>query len=83
MEGSLTAEERARNGQRLERLYVSTSHSLAPDIFELVDDAAAAGGDAPTERAIDPRLTGALPLRSMISIPWPLLCRAHQRSWHL
>lgn len=67
VEGTLDAEEARRNGRRLDLMYCSTSHPLAPDIFELVDAAAAAGGVSGSasigavERIIDPKLTGAPP----------------------
>ncbi len=69
MEGTLSEEERTRNGRRLDRLYVSTSHAVAPDIFELGDLAAAAAaegnGNAAVERALDPKITGSAPKRML------------------
>ncbi len=62
MEPTLTEEERKRNGRRIDFLYVSSAHPIAPDIFELADLAAAAASAEErrnTQRIIDPKLTGA------------------------
>ena len=80
VEGTLDEEESARNGRRLDLMYMSTSHPLAPDIFELVDAAAAARGEGEdaagaAERVIDPKLTGArLPSR-LPGLIWLSGCR--------
>ena len=61
-ERTLTDEELRRNGQRIDSFFVSSSHPIAPDIFELGDLAAAAATAEERrriERALDPRLTGA------------------------
>lgn len=62
-EKHLNEEEQFRNSRRLETLYVSGSHSLAPDIFEV----AAAAEDTPdpaaklaAAREIDPAVSGGM-----------------------
>lgn len=62
-ERTLTDEELRRNGQRIDAFFVSSSHPIAPDIFELGDLAAAvtsAEDRRRIERAMDPKLTGEL-----------------------
>ena len=62
MEPTLTDEEKVRNGRRIDLLYVSSAHPIAPDIFEVADLAAAAACAEERrniQRIIDPKLTGA------------------------
>lgn len=61
-ERTLSGEELRRNGQRIDAFFVSSSHPIAPDIYELGDLAAAvqsAEERRKIERAMDPQLTGA------------------------
>lgn len=70
VEASLTAEEQRRNGRRIDLLYVSSSHPVAPDIFELADLAAANGNAqqrANIQRILDPRISGARPWAVQLS----------------
>ena len=63
-ERTLSDEELRRNGQRIDAFFVSSSHPIAPDIYELGDLAAAVQSAAERrkiERAMDPQLTGAPP----------------------
>lgn len=65
VEGSLTEEEQRRNGRRIDLLYVSSAHPIAPDIFELADLAAAVASAQERrniQRIIDPKLTGQPPI---------------------
>jgi len=39
LEASLTSEEAARNGRRVDQLFVSTAHPLAPEAFEVAEKA--------------------------------------------
>ena len=39
-EATLTPEEAARNGRRIDQLFVSTAHPLAPEAFELAEKSA-------------------------------------------
>lgn len=69
MEGSLTEEERRRNGRRIDLLFVSSSHPVAPDVFELADLAAAVSSAEERrniQRIIDPKLTGQSPLLALL-----------------
>ncbi|KAK9829481.1 hypothetical protein WJX72_006121 [[Myrmecia] bisecta] len=62
LEHTLTEEERRRNGQRIDLLYISPQHPLAPEIHELaekcgqLDEAARARAPAP----LDPALANAM-----------------------
>ena len=47
LEASLTPEEAARNGRRIDQLFVSTAHPLAPEAFEVAEKAA--GKELPEE----------------------------------
>jgi 5'-3' exoribonuclease 2 len=40
LEATLTPEEAARNGRRVDQLFVSTAHPLAPEAFELAEKSA-------------------------------------------
>lgn len=65
LEASLTEEEARRNSRRLDLLYLASSHPVAPDVFQLADQAASCGADeaarATLERSLDPQLCGAPP----------------------
>ena len=65
VEGSLTAEERARNSQRIDSIFLSSSHPLAPEVFQVAD---AAGGLAPEKlheaaAQLDPSVRPGSPLQ--------------------
>ncbi|CAL8463003.1 g2537 [Coccomyxa elongata] len=63
VEPTLTEEEEKRNGRRIDLLYASSAHPIAPDIFELADLAAAAASAEERrniQRIIDPKLTGGM-----------------------
>jgi len=70
VEATLTAEEQRRNGRRIDLLYVSSSHPVAPDIFELADSVAN-NSDAPQlasiQRTLDPKITGVPPWAVQLS----------------
>lgn len=63
LEQQLTEEERRRNGARLELLYVHSSHSLAPCIYELeataghLSNEERAKGGAGASTVLDPKLS--------------------------
>ena len=72
-EQTLTDEELRRNGQRIDAFFVSSSHPIAPDIFELGDLAAAvqsAEERRKIERPMDPKLTGVPKIVSNFNHSW-------------
>lgn len=54
----MTEEERWRNGQRLDQIYVSPSNGLCPEIMDFCDSAEQEASDAPVAKPIDPEASG-------------------------
>ncbi|KAK3254131.1 hypothetical protein CYMTET_36647 [Cymbomonas tetramitiformis] len=69
IEGALGVDEAQRNTQHSERLFISSSHALAPSLHVLCSEAQSSSEreGAPGMRAIDPLLSSSAPLT-----PWPL-----------
>ncbi|PSC72218.1 5 -3 exoribonuclease 2 [Micractinium conductrix] len=57
VEHTLSEEEAYRNGRRLELLYVSGSHSMTPDVYELAEATADKKDKAAAARPMDPAAT--------------------------
>ena len=56
VEDSLSFEERARNSRRIDSIFLSSSHPLAPEVFQVADVAASLAPDKLHEAAaqLDP-----------------------------
>lgn len=56
VEDSLSIEERARNSRRIDSIFLSSSHPLAPEVFQVADAAAGLAPDKLHEAAaqLDP-----------------------------
>ncbi|KAK2079216.1 hypothetical protein QBZ16_002907 [Prototheca wickerhamii] len=74
LEARLSPEERFRNSRRLEQIYVAGSHPLAPEIYELAEEAGAGAGQARTVETAAAGLAGELLLPA--GDPCPPVVRA-------